>query len=106
MFSCLCLTFVLSLYQTLATVFLAQSGFLDFSGGVTGNLVKNNLVGALVTGQCFTEIVDVHLTADGAGLYLDDSSRNLYQTMVGQANLCHIMDSGMSPQEILDLHRV
>ena len=97
------LTCDLCLDQSALAVLFSQDRLLDFTSGISGNLIENNLLGTLISGQFHAEIIDLCFCAGYIFLDFDDGSCDLTQSGMRQADDCHVLDLIKSTKEIFNL---
>ena len=96
----------MSFYQAAAAVHFPKFGLFDLAGWVSGNIGKDNPVGAFISGQFSAKLVYIVFCTGKALFDGDHRSGNLTQTLVGKADNRHIVNRLVGTQEIFNLNRI
>ena len=97
---------VLRFHQTAAAIKCPEFWLFNLAGWIAGNVCKNDLMGAFVAGQFFTELINILLGTGKALFYRDDGGRNFPQTLIRKSDDSHILNRFIGAQEIFNLNRI
>ena len=82
----------------------SEFGFLNFAGGVSGDIPKDDFSQSFVTGKGFTKLHNLFFGQLRPWLYGKYAGRDLAEAFIGNANHGNVLDFFMLHVKMFDLH--